>query len=67
MAQPVSNPKSIFRPLAAANYIGVSLRTLYRLAENDPSFPRKIIFTPRCVGFRRVDLDNYIQAKAEGL
>lgn len=66
MAQKTLNSMGVLRPQAAADYIGVSLRTLYRLAENDPIFPRKIVFTPRCVGFRKTDLDNYIQVKTEG-
>lgn len=66
MAQKTLNSMGVLRPQAAANYIGVSLRTLYRLAENDPIFPPKIRFTARCVGFRKTDLDNYIQVKTEG-
>ena len=53
----------ILRPPKAAEYIGVSLRQLYNIAERDPDFPRKIVFSPRCVGFRREAIDAWLERK----
>lgn len=55
----------ILRPPKAAEYIGVSLRQLYNIAERDPDFPRKIVFSPRCVGFRRDAINQWLQRKEE--
>ena len=53
----------ILRPPQAAQYLGVSLRQLYNIAERDHDFPRKITFTRRCVGWRREALDAWLAAK----
>jgi predicted DNA-binding transcriptional regulator AlpA len=54
---------AILRPPQAAQFIGCSLRQLYNIERNDPDFPRKIVFSPRCVGYRREALDAYLQRK----
>lgn len=54
---------SILRPTDAAEYLGVSRRKLYEIAERDSDFPRKIVFSRRCVGWRREALDEYLQKK----
>lgn len=53
----------ILRPPQAAAYIGVSLRQLYNIERADPDFPRKIVFSPRCVGFRRHAIDEWLERK----
>lgn len=53
----------ILRPKVAADYLGVSRRHLYHLAEFDPNFPRKIVFSSRCVGWSREALDEWLTAK----
>lgn len=55
---------AILRPAAAAQYIGISRSKLWQLEQRDPSFPRKITFSIRCVGYRRQDLDAYLAQKA---
>lgn len=40
----------------AAQLLGFSLVTLWRLGETDPTFPKKIRITSRCVGYRLGDL-----------
>jgi predicted DNA-binding transcriptional regulator AlpA len=55
--------QAVLRPPQAANYIGCSLRQLYNIERDDPDFPRKIIFSRRCVGYRRESLDAYLQRK----
>lgn len=58
-----TNDAAILRPKGAAEYLGISRRKLYDLAEIDPDFPRKIVFSARCVGWRREALDAWLQAK----
>jgi len=57
---------SILRPNQAAAYIGVCRRQLYKLSDTDPTFPRKIIITSRCVGWRKEALDQWISGKEGG-
>lgn len=52
--------RAFLRPQAAADYIDVSRRKFYQLAETDPSFPRKIVLSARCVGWRREALDAWL-------
>lgn len=47
----------------AANYLGVSRVTLWRLGENDPQFPAKIHITSRCCVYRKADLDAWLATK----
>jgi len=52
--------KEILRLKEAAFYLGVSTVTLWRLGESDPRFPSKIRMSPRCVGYRKSDLDAWL-------
>lgn len=56
---------AILRAKDGARYIGTSLRHFYTLAETDPNFPRRIVFSARCVGWRRESLDAWLKAKEE--
>lgn len=47
----------------AAAYIGVSKPTLWRLAEQDPTFPNKIRISSRCCIYRKADLDTWLAGK----
>ncbi|MFT6909733.1 MAG: putative DNA-binding transcriptional regulator AlpA [Oleiphilaceae bacterium] len=58
--QPTSD---FLRNEIAADYIGISKVTLWRLCEIDPDFPKKIRITKRCVGFRKSELDAYLDLK----
>lgn len=58
-----ANQSAILRPKSAAAYLGVSRRKLYDLAEIDPDFPRKIVFSKRCVGWRREALDAWLRER----
>lgn len=49
----------------AAQYLGVSRPTLWRLQQNDPLFPKVIRITSRCCVFRKSDLDAYLASKVE--
>ena len=55
----------ILRPPQAAKYCGMSLRQLYNIAESDPDFPRKIVFSARCVGWRRESLEQWLREKEQ--
>ena len=50
----------ILRTKETAFYLGISTVTLWRLGENDPRFPTKIRISPRCVGYRKSDLDAWL-------
>ena len=58
--------KAVLRPARAAEYLNMSLRQLRYIAEQDSSFPRKITFSPRCVGWRRESLDAWLKDKEAG-
>lgn len=56
--------QAFFRPADACFYLGVCRRKLHDLSENDPRFPIKIRLGPRCVGWRKSDLDAWLDIKA---
>jgi predicted DNA-binding transcriptional regulator AlpA len=55
--------KAMLRPAAASAFIGVSRTTLHRLSETDPTFPRKVIISARCVGYTRKSLTYWLDTK----
>jgi prophage regulatory protein len=57
------NPNDNLRLKDAAAYIGVSKPTLWRLAEQDPNFPKKIRISSRCCIYRRSDLQSWLASK----
>ena len=57
--------KAFFRPAAACEYLGVCRTKLHNLHESDPTFPRKIILSARCVGWTKDQLDNWLASKME--
>ncbi|MCU7830321.1 MAG: AlpA family phage regulatory protein [Candidatus Thiodiazotropha sp. (ex Myrtea sp. 'scaly one' KF741663)] len=61
----MSAQPEVLRPAKAAAYLGFSRRKLYDLAEIDPTFPRKIVFSSRCVGYRRESLDSWLLEKEQ--
>jgi predicted DNA-binding transcriptional regulator AlpA len=48
------------RPKAAAQYLGMGESTLWRLAKDDPKFPKGRKITPRLTVFVRTELDDYL-------
>jgi len=64
--QTAEQVRNILRMKDSADYCGFSTTTLWRLEQTDPNFPKKIRFSPRCCGYRRSDLDTYLQQKLEG-
>ena len=55
----------LMRPKQAAKYLGCTLRTVHNLSKSDPDFPRKIRVTSRMVGWRRSDLEKYLNLKTD--
>lgn len=51
----------------AAQLLGFSLVTLWRLGETDPTFPKKIRITSRCVGYRLGDLLAWQETRQGGV
>ena len=60
-----STQSEVLRLKQAAHHCGFSTTTLWRLEQTDSLFPRKIKFSSRVCGFRRIDLDNYLAQKAQ--
>lgn len=58
---------ALLRPKAAAELLNISRTTLWRLSEFDPTFPRKIVISCRCVGWRREALLDWLKTKESEL
>src|SRR6056297_3224726 len=57
---------AVMRTQEAADYLGISRTKLHFLHECDPSFPRKIVFSIRCVGYRKDSIDAWLAKKEAG-
>ena len=53
----------VLTPQKAATYIGVARSSLYRLRENDPSFPQPIAISERRFAYVRSELDAWLDAR----
>jgi len=53
------------RPADVASLLNVGRTKIFLLERDDPTFPKKIRFSARCVGWRRVDLERWLQEKAK--
>ena len=51
------------RPAEAAELLGISATTLWRVEQSDPNFPPKIRISARCVGYRRSALLAWISQR----
>ena len=58
--------QKVLRANDVCRYLGIGRTKLHNLQKEDPSFPKKVIFTPRYVGWFREELDEWLNAKAEG-
>lgn len=59
--------QALLRPANACAFLGISRSGLHRLSESDPSFPRKIVLSSRCVGYRASSLAAWLAAKEASL
>jgi prophage regulatory protein len=57
-------PQAFFRPADACAYLGMGRTKLHKVHETDSTFPRKIRISARCVGWRKADLDRWLEQKA---
>lgn len=64
--QPLKPWPAFIRISKGGDYLGMSRSMFNDLAENDPSFPRKVKLSSRCVGYRRAALDAWLAAKERG-
>ena len=53
----------LLKPAEVLTYLNISRTTLWRQLETDPNFPPKIIFSKRCIRFRKSALDAYLLKK----
>ncbi len=58
-------PPSFLRPKDACAFLGVSRGKLYVMSELDPTFPKKITISTRCVGWRREALEAWLLKKEQ--
>lgn len=47
---------------AAANFLGMSVSTIYRLLKHDPNFPRALRLTRKKTVFRADDLNSWVKS-----
>ena len=56
----------VLTPKQAAEMLGVSVTTLWRMEELDKDFPPRVQLTERRCGWRSSGLDEYIDKKTTG-
>lgn len=62
----MTQTQTFLRPADACDFLGISRSTLHRLYETDATFPRKLRFSARCVGWKKAQLENWLNQKLEG-
>jgi len=62
--QTKANYREIIRPKELQNYTGLSRTTIWRL-EKENKFVPKIQLTEFSIGYRRVDIDRWIDERAK--
>ncbi|WP_278354675.1 MULTISPECIES: helix-turn-helix domain-containing protein [Idiomarina] len=55
--------REMLRIKEAAAFMGVSVSTLFRLADKHDDFPRKIRVSSRCCFYRRDDLTEWLKSR----
>lgn len=58
-----TTPSVVLRPRQAADYIGMSLPSFWRLAKTDPTFPRTFKLSTNSTAVMRADLDRWLTDK----
>lgn len=58
----IVNP-AVMRPRQAAEYIGLSYPTFWRLAKTDPDFPKPFKLSTNSSAVMREDLDAWLEAR----
>jgi len=57
------NHTDLLRLKQSAHHLNISLPTLWRLGEQDPTFPKKIRVSSRICFYRRSDLDEWLKSR----
>ena len=65
MTQHTSTAPELLRPKTVCQYLSIGRTKLHELDTLDPTFPRKIRISSRCVGWTKTQLDDWLQAKIE--
>lgn len=60
---PVTPPGGILRRRRTAAYLGVSLETLRKIRINDSSFPDEVQITEVAIGWRKSELDAWLDSR----
>jgi len=60
---PTNDNIELLRTKQAAALLGISTVTLWRIEQRDPSFPKKIRITKRCVGWRKQALLEWLEGQ----
>jgi predicted DNA-binding transcriptional regulator AlpA len=55
--------QALLRMKDLAQYLGMTKRNIYNLEKNDPTFPKKIVLSKRCVGFTKNSIDQWMLSK----
>ena len=58
-----STPPAILRLADLEDYICLGRSAIYKLLQEDEQFPRQIRLTARAVGWRRADIDRWLESR----
>ena len=61
-----ANQSSSLRPNTAAEFLGISVPTLWRWAKNRPDFPQPIRLSARCTVFDSAQLHEWRESQRQG-
>ena len=53
----------LLKPSDVAALLGVARSTFYKLADNDPTFPKPLRLLPRCPRWREADVRAWLESK----
>ena len=56
---------TLIRPTDLARELSVPISTLYRWIDEDPDFPPRVRIGPRTVGFRRQQVERWLESRTE--
>jgi len=56
--------QEFYRPADVCKYLGIGRTMLHRLEKEDPSFPKKIVLSARCVVWSRRSIEDWVKSKS---
>lgn len=57
---------ALLRPKQAAQYLGIGIATFWRLAKNDPAFPRTFKITAQATAVKKAEVDAWLHRRQRG-